>query len=152
MTADGFQQGRPRVVVGVDGTPSSEAAIAWAAGEASLRKAVLEVVHVDFARHEAVDLFAPDLVTTGTTIVDAAVARAKALEPGIVVSGRICEPPAAGALIEASDGAELLVVGSRGLRGLKSLEMGSVSHACVHHARCPVAIIRGVSEGATGRP
>jgi nucleotide-binding universal stress UspA family protein len=52
----------------------------------------------------------------------------------------------ASALIEASDGADLLVVGSRGLGGFRGLLLGSVGHQCVLHARCPVVIIRPPAE------
>jgi nucleotide-binding universal stress UspA family protein len=117
-------------------------ALAWAAHEADLRKAALEIVHVEFARHEALDLFSPDLVMSEKSILEAAVARARDAEPGIEVRGRLCEPPADDALIEASAGAELLVVGSRGLSLFRQIGMGSVSAACAHHARCPVVIVR----------
>ena len=71
-----------------------------------------------------------------------AVARAKALAPGIPVVGGVCDPPPGKALIAASEGAEMLVVGSRGLSGLRELTMGSVSNECAHGALCPLVIIR----------
>jgi nucleotide-binding universal stress UspA family protein len=48
----------------------------------------------------------------------------------------------AGALLDASDGADLLVVGARGLGPVRRLLLGSVSQACLHHATCPLAIVR----------
>jgi nucleotide-binding universal stress UspA family protein len=142
----------PRVVVGVDGSSDSMHALVWAAAEARLRGAVLDVVHVDFMRQEALNAFAPDLLTEELTVLDRAVGRAQALEPGVVVKGRICEPPAAKALIEASEGAEMLVVGSRGLSAMKQLTMGSVSSECAHHARCPVVIIRPLASRSSTEP
>ena len=101
--------GPPRIVVGVDGSQPSFEALEWAAREARLRGARLEVLHATFYRLEMLQLF----------------------------------PGAAKALVEASAGAELLVVGSRGLGGFDELVMGSVSHQCAHHGQCPVVIIRG---------
>lgn len=119
-------------------------ALVWAATEARLRRAVLDVVYVDFFRRVALEAFAPDVLRDEQTVLERAVSRAQALEPDIKVEGRICEPPAAEALIEASEGAQMLVVGSRGLSGLKKLALGSVSAECVHHARCPVVIVRPI--------
>ena len=136
------RHGAPRVVVGVDGSSESFRALAWAATEAQLRHAVLEVVHGEFARQEVLEAVAPSLLADELTILERAVKRARALQPDLVVEGRLCEPPAADALIEASHGAEMLVVGSRGLTGLREMALGSVSTACVHHAHCPVVVVR----------
>jgi nucleotide-binding universal stress UspA family protein len=132
----------PRIVVGVDGSPDSLRALDWAAKEARIRTAALEVVHVGTFRRAAMELFSPNLRQQEESLLDAAVERAKQLEPGIEVRGRLCEPPVTEALIEASDGAEMLVVGSRGLTGLRELAIGSTSSGCAHHARCPVLIVR----------
>jgi nucleotide-binding universal stress UspA family protein len=117
-------------------------ALGWAALEAELRGAALQVVHVDFARHQALEALAPGMLSAEQSVLDRAVVRAKALAPSILVTGRLCDPPAGKALIAASEGAEMLVVGSRGLSGLKELALGSVSRECAHHGLCPVVIIR----------
>ena len=116
--------------------------MAWAAAEARLRGAALEVVHVDFARREALEALAPDMLDAERSVLERAMVRAKALAPGTVVVGRLCEPPAGRALVAASAGAEMLVVGSRGLSPLKEMALGSVSIECTHQALCPVVVIR----------
>ena len=131
-----------RVVVGVDGSPSSMEALAWAAAEAQLRNAVLEIVHVDFAREEAMRALAPGMLATERSVLEQALKKAKTLAPRTLVIGRMCDPPAADALIAESAGAQMLVVGTRGLSGLKELTLGSVSKECAHRALCPVVIIR----------
>jgi nucleotide-binding universal stress UspA family protein len=130
-----------RVIVGVDGSADSTDALAWAAAEARMRGGTLEVVHASFYRSVLLEQF-PEELASEKSILDRAVERAVTLEPTIQVTGRLAEPPAAKALIEISDGANLLVVGSRGLGGFKELELGSVSHQCAQHAHCPVAIVR----------
>lgn len=130
-----------RVVVGVDGSPASMRALVWAAAEARMRSAALEIVHVDVFRHEVMDLFGPGVLRSEHEILDEAVARAKSLEPSVVIEARLCEPPAAKALVDASEEAELLVVGSSGAGGIRHLGLGSVSAECALHAKCPVVIV-----------
>lgn len=137
----------PRVIVGVDGSAESMAALEWAAGEARLRNDALLVVHAAFARSEFLRLY-PDLLLVEHQVLDAAVRRARALAPDIVVKGAFYDPPVAAALTSLSDGADLLVVGSRGLGRSKALTVGSVSEECARHARCPVAIVRAAPSRA----
>jgi nucleotide-binding universal stress UspA family protein len=69
---------------------------------------------------------------------------------GVEVEGRTAPGPAALALVDAARHADLLVVGSRGLSGLKGALLGSVSTAAVHHAVCPTVVIppdRGAASG-----
>ena len=61
---------------------------------------------------------------------------------GAKVDGRLVEGEAAEAIIEAADGADLIVVGSRGRGGFRSLLLGSVSSAVIHHASCPTVVVR----------
>jgi len=135
----------PRVVVGVDGSPESMRALAWAAAEARVRAAVLQIVHVDVFRHEVMELFGPGVLRSERAILDEAAARARSLEPSVVVDARLCEPPAGDALVDASEDAELLVVGSSGAGGFKHLALGSVSAECALRAKCPVVIVPSIT-------
>jgi nucleotide-binding universal stress UspA family protein len=140
MTSPG--SGSARIVVGVDGSAPSLAALAWAVKEARLRGARLEVLHATFYRPELLQIF-PNAAEDEEAVLAHALTRARALEPAVDVEARKAGPPPAKALVEASAGAELLVVGSRGLGGFDELIMGSVSRQCAHHAQCPVVIVRG---------
>jgi len=131
----------PRVVVGVDGEAPSRLALEWAAHEASLRGARLEVVYAMYFRRELLDVFA-DASTHEQAVLDAEVARARSLEPSLAVVGIAADPPATRALIDASEGADLLVVGSRGLGSFEEFALGSVSHQCSHRSPCPLVIVR----------
>ena len=136
------QAAQPKIVVGVDGSSTSLSALEWAAGEAFLRGATLEVVHAAFLRKDAMELDSLGwLKAHESAILDEAVAKASALEPGLVVCGRVGDPPAAQLLVEVSKDADLLVVGSRGLGLFKEFALGSVSQDCARHAQCPLVII-----------
>jgi nucleotide-binding universal stress UspA family protein len=139
-----------RVVVGVDGSECSQRALNWAAEAAELRGARLEVVYTyepvpgveivgSAARvgelSSAAELEARALVAT---MLDAIEADDDLRTEGHAIPG--VDP--ARTLVERSEGADLLVVGSRGRGALRSVLLGSVSHTCVHHAGCPVVIVR----------
>ena len=72
--------------------------------------------------------------------------------PDICVRRTIVEGTPATVLVEASSGADLLVVGSRGRGGFASLTLGSVSQSCIHHAPCPVLVVRPCQPNLSGRP
>jgi nucleotide-binding universal stress UspA family protein len=123
----GSEASAGRVVVGVDGTELSEAAIDFAFTEARDRGCGVTLVHAvedDGRRADAEAM----LTSLGTGHADLRV----------VVSADL----ASHALIEESAGARLLVVGSRGHGGLGGMLLGSVSQAVVHRAHCPVAVVR----------
>ncbi len=78
---------------------------------------------------------------SASAIVSEAINRVQGLEPSIVTKGEIRQGRAQEVLVEASRDTSLLVVGSRGRRGVTSLILGSVSEHCVHHASCPVTVV-----------
>jgi nucleotide-binding universal stress UspA family protein len=164
-----------KIVVGVDASPCALQALTWAADEARLRLATLEVVHAYHGQALAAPLYFPsqEALPGGATggqrppeerlaesseqraEFQAAVRRqAEDLLDGLLL-GELRESledvdvqrtvledrNPAEALVELSDDADLLVVGSRGRGGFSSLLLGSVSHAVVLHARCPVVVI-----------
>ena len=67
-------------------------------------------------------------------------------ESGVPVRARVVEGNPAQVLLDASDDADLLVVGSRGHGGFAEALLGSVSQHCEHHAHCPVVVIRGKTD------
>lgn len=151
-TSDGD---RPRVVVGLDASAAAQKALLFAAGEARLRGAVLHVVAAhDLSTaaygygggfgmamslgplQEGLQRVAEDLVKeAGDTVV--------ALDPGNPVHLRttVANGRPSHVLLEASDGAALLVVGARGAGAWTRLMMGSTSTEVVHHARLPVTVV-----------
>ena len=146
-------------MVGVDGSPISLSALKWAAREARVRGASLEVVHATFLPHDAMDLHAvAALKARESAILDEAVAKAAALAPAISVVARVLDPPAADALVNVSKDADLLVVGSRGLGPFKEFALGSVArpaHATpnVHCSSLgPGRSIGKVAQGAGPNP
>jgi nucleotide-binding universal stress UspA family protein len=136
------------IVVGVDGSAPSLRALRWAAEEASARGRSLEVIHV-WERPQA---YAPlgagaypvdpgPAHDEGQRVLDRALADARALAPGVSLRGRLEEGGPGTVLIDAAHGADLIVVGTRGLGGVRSFFLGSVSQQVAHHARCPVVIV-----------
>lgn len=138
-----------RIVVGVDGSPASQRALEWAADEAARRGSALEVVHAEFARREFLSVY-QRLQESEESVLERAVRLAREMRPEVEVTGTMFEPPAAAALVRASEGAEMLVVGSRGRGALRNVSAGSVAMECAHLARCPVVIVRPDRVAASG--
>lgn len=138
------------IVVGVDGSKYSVAALRWALDEARVRGARIRAVHswgTPFVStyHEAAHLIDTDfaaLRTAAAAVLESAVAAALAGREDVEIEQVVVEGPPAAALIEAARDAALLVVGSRGIGGFTGLLLGSVSHQCALHAPCPVVIVR----------
>jgi nucleotide-binding universal stress UspA family protein len=148
FTADEMTASRYAIVVGVDGSPESKAALEWAIDEAGLRGCGVLALYAWAFPAITAPLAPGPLVYDGEVLhreaeelLDAAVAETDGGE-GVRVRQVVVEGDAAGALIEASEEAELLVVGSRGLGGVASVLLGSVSKRCAHEAACPVVIVR----------
>jgi len=145
-----------KIVVGVDGSESSQVALRWAVAEAKLHGQPLEALmawgyldqhHVPAeARYFEPDYGEADarhaLAQYVTDALGADALADVALRPA-------CDLPAR-ALQDAGEDASLLVVGARGRGGFASLLLGSVSQKVLHHATCPIAVIRaGQEPGST---
>ena len=139
-----------RIVVGVDGSQASEQALAWAVRQAELTGASVEAVII---WHYPVVIggmpYAPlavleesDFGRFAATTLSNAITAAVGKDVPVKISSTVRQGNAAQILVDAADGADLLVVGSRGHGGFTQALLGSVSQHCVHHAPCPVVIIR----------
>jgi len=153
MSADS-RKNAARIVVGVDGSPSSRAALGWAVRQAKFMHGTVDAV---IAWQIPVVLqsygWAPIYVEEEGCFEEDARKRLDALIGEVVeqadsplVTSLVIKGHAAEALMEAADGADLLVVGSSGRGGFAQALLGSVSQHCVHHAPCPVLVMRGESE------
>jgi nucleotide-binding universal stress UspA family protein len=140
----------PRIVVGVDGFESSRAALRWAIRQARLTGAVVEAVtawHIPAGTGWVPTADMPDYQEDAFTVLSEAIAEMCTVDPEVQVCPRVVEGQAGHVLVAAAEGADLLVVGSRGHGGLAEALLGSVGQYCVHHAPCPVVIMRGKHEG-----
>ena len=145
-----------RIVAGVDGSPSSLSALRWAVRQAGLTGAAVDAV---IAWHYPVIVgggygVAPMVTAGGFDFKENAEkvladAISSVVDPGssVPVHARAVEGNPARVLLDASEDADLLVVGSRGHGGFTEALLGSVGQHCVHHARCPVIVIRGDEHG-----
>ena len=139
---------KPLLVVGVDGSEESKQALRWAVDEARLRGMRLRVLHAWFAYPaigDGIPLAAEDWTALGSaasTFVDKFVAEVVGEPEGVELEVEAVHGTAANVLVDAAREAALLVVGARGHGGFAGLLLGSVSQQCVHHATCPVVIVR----------
>jgi nucleotide-binding universal stress UspA family protein len=141
---------RGQIVVGVDASDASERALEWALQEAAVHGDRLLLLHawqfpaVGVANYagDTLPVFGRgDLEQLAVDVLDGAMHIATTLAPDVKVEVELAKGHPAAALINASHGARLLVVGSRGHGGFAGMLMGSVSSACARHAHCPVVIV-----------
>lgn len=137
-----------RIVAGVDGSPSSLEALRWAVRQAELTGGTVDAVMAwqppsagGFAWGEVAVDDTDYQGLTAKSLTDA-VGQAVGPENTARVRPLVVEGHPAEALLDAAQGADLLVVGSRGRGGFSSALLGSVSQHCVMHAHCPVVVIR----------
>ncbi|MEU7033576.1 universal stress protein [Streptomyces sp. NPDC046237] len=143
---------RKRVVVGIDGSAASHAALRWAVDYARLVGAHVEAVAA-YDVPGAIGWSAPAVDATldaeqARRTLSSEIGTALGGPQDVAVEEHLVRGNAAQALITASEGAELLVVGNRGRGGFARLLLGSVSQQCALHAECPVVILRA-PEGDT---
>lgn len=143
------------IVVGIDGSSESFTAVQWAAHEAKARGARLVLAH---AWHVPATLGLADAVgpVVDWSFLEEAArsalqkARRSIHEDGVEIEELLIEDHPVPGLLSAAEGADLLVVGSRGLGGFSGLLLGSVSQGVLHHAPCPVAVVPIKSGGGSG--
>ena len=137
-----------RIVVGVDGSETSRAALDWAIAEAHLHGVPVKAVYAWHDPYTGSALpFSPGLVdptsyeAVARRILDAAMAGVDEAELAPPAQRVVVRGSAAQALVEAAEPDDLLVVGSRGRGGFAGLLLGSVSQQVAHHSPCPVVIV-----------
>lgn len=136
-----------RFIVGVDGSDNSADALRWASREAQVRGATVTALlawnFLDQYHLDEDTTFDPDYgEDEAWRALEAAVQRALGERAADVQLEVVCDLPAT-ALLDASEDADLLVVGARGLGSFRGLVLGSVSQRCLEHATCPVMVVHG---------
>ncbi|MCX2753625.1 MULTISPECIES: universal stress protein [unclassified Gordonia (in: high G+C Gram-positive bacteria)] len=139
------------IVVGVDGSDCALMAVRWAVGAAARENCSVRVLS---AVGIVPGAYAPTAMMTSPAVVeamhadasravDAATTLAKSVNPDVPVDGKIVDGSAILALRQASTDAHTVVIGRRGLGGVRGLLLGSVSADAATHAHCPVVIVGG---------
>ena len=142
---------RHSIVVGVDGSPASNAAVCWAARDAAMRNVPLTLVHAyntyvptfpQIPLSAGVALFQEE---DGRQVLEQAVKIAEdavKADQNIAIASELKSSPPVPTMVDLSEDAEMVVVGSNGRGAVGRVLLGSVSSGVVRHAKCPVAVIR----------
>jgi nucleotide-binding universal stress UspA family protein len=148
-----MSEDRERLVVGLDGSPESLAALRWAIIEGRHRRADVEVVTcwypplvAEASGYQISFLTTDEYSASARRALDAALAAIasdvdEAAAEGRSVTGRLLEGAPGPTLLTESKNATMVVVGRRGRGGLSRLLLGSVSRHVVDHAECPVVVV-----------
>jgi nucleotide-binding universal stress UspA family protein len=143
--------GRPetggRVVVGVDGSPESLRALRVGFREAALTGGPLDVVHAWQAKSAQDPTLGPssdweDYVARVGSVIDAELAEARAAQPDVKVEQEVLRADPLRSLVDRSEGASLVVVGSRGSGGFPGLHVGSTALRLMGRSNCPILFTR----------
>ncbi|PXY30343.1 universal stress protein [Prauserella sp. PE36] len=152
--AEGVAPAEGPVVVGLDGSPASVAAIEFAFAEASARGLPLVAVRTwnDVMLEATLRMYPlsvnpDDIDAEERALLEAQVDAVREDYPEVPVEAVVARGRAARTLLEHSERAQLVVVGSRGRGGFRGLLLGSTSRALVTHASCPVAVVRPPATG-----
>lgn len=134
------------LVVGIDGSENSTAALRWSIHEASTRGDVLKLVYCFQPPMAAVGyvVVAPqtdELREYAENVLSAVAETARQMAPELDIRTELVLGPPSAALLEASQEASLLVVGTRGLGALGAMFLGSVSTRLAAHAQCPTVVV-----------
>jgi nucleotide-binding universal stress UspA family protein len=151
----------PPIIVGLDGSSSSELALHWALDDAVVRNAPVQLIccHRRPAALSWEGRYPSDGERPASAgqqfaqeVVDRALDQARGVAPELEVTGEAVDGQAADVLTDRSAGAARIVVGSRQLAALGSALLGSVGAALAARARCPVVVVRGPAGLAAERP
>jgi nucleotide-binding universal stress UspA family protein len=144
---------RRPVAVGLDDSPQADLAIGFAFEEAACRQVGLTAVRAWTPPHlpwqtatRPLVYDADELESAERHLAETALAGWRDKYPGVRVTIRLVPGGAGHALVTASHDSQLMVVGSRGRGGFAGLLLGSVSQQLLHHAHCPVAVVRETGE------
>lgn len=139
-----------RVVVGIDGSPGSTAALEFAAEHASRTAAALTVIFAwpTLSHGRAALMGAPfenhfaEEMNSAERVLSEAVAGLGERYPDVEIDTEAIPVAPSRCLVDASEAASLLVVGSRGRGAFTGMLLGSTSQAVLHHGKCSVAVVR----------
>lgn len=145
MNANTAKRPGSKIVVGVDGSDSSKKALEWATRLAPLLEATITVVvaweyPIAFGMEGALPRsWQPD--ETARLILKDCLDSVFGENRPDGLQGNIAQGNAIHVLLDASQDAQMLILGSRGLGGFSGLLLGSVSTSCAEHAKCPVLVV-----------
>lgn len=147
----------PFVVAGIDASPCAEQALDWAADEAFTRDVQLRIAHSWLmSDRRLAGGSRPDWAAAaeqgGADLLGTAEQRAREHRPGLDVTTALLSDEPVTCLLNMAEGAELLVVGSRGLNRFSALLLGSVSYALATYAPVPVTVVRFHHDTGTAMP
>lgn len=135
-----------RIIVGIDGSPTSAAALDYACRRAEATGETVVAIHGWHVRAPSTDMWAHDPrgvdVGERERLLSESVAGVREDHPDVRLEQEVVLVAPERCLVDASASASLVVVGSRGLGYFSGLLLGSVSQAVLHRATCPVAVVR----------